>query len=136
MSFRSTNPVETFAEAVYSALSNKEYLPDIAYERQTPEQRKNNEQGNTYFRRPYTSDISVYHFPQTWGSTALGFGGIGGQAFTTAYTTVVIGVDDVAAVFFDGKHAYTIQGFNEEFDKDISNHRMKSISEKFSYTKN
>lgn len=28
-------------------------------------------------------------FPQAWGSTSLGFGGIGGQAMTSAYTTVI-----------------------------------------------
>lgn len=30
-----------------------------------------------------------HHFIQTWGSTSLGFEGIGGQAFTDAYTTVI-----------------------------------------------
>ena len=35
---------------------------------------------------------TMYVFPQTWASTALGFdehGGLGGQAFTSTYTTVV-----------------------------------------------
>ena len=41
-------------------------------------------------RRPTTRDFGVYAmFPQTWGSTALGHGGVGGAAMTTAYTVVL-----------------------------------------------
>jgi hypothetical protein len=41
-------------------------------------------------RRPTTRDFGVYAmFPQTWGSTALGHGGMGGAAMTTAYTIVL-----------------------------------------------
>ena len=32
-------------------------------------------------------------FSQDWGSTALGFGGIGGCAITSAYTTIIENVD-------------------------------------------
>jgi hypothetical protein len=69
-------------------------------------------------RRPYEQEVEVYHFPQTWSSTALGFGGVGGQAFTTAYTTVVIHVRD-AAVYFNGGYAYLIADFNEHLMEDI-----------------
>ena len=41
-------------------------------------------QNNIHY--PEFEVISV--FSQTWGSTALGFGGIGGQAITSAYTTI------------------------------------------------
>ena len=48
-------------------------------------------------------NTSIYSFPQVWSSTALGFGGCGGQAITQAQTTV-IEVDTIqahyAAVFF------------------------------------
>lgn len=41
-------------------------------------------------RRPAPHDVHVAAmFPQMWGSTALGFGGIGGAAMTTAYTIII-----------------------------------------------
>jgi len=43
----------------------------------------------TKTRRVYTDEVEVVMFPQTWGSTALGYGGIGGAAMTPAYTVVV-----------------------------------------------
>lgn len=52
------------------------------------------------------SDIEWYAFPQVWGSTALGFGGMGGQMITTAQTFIVIG-DSEAYVYFGGRYAYT-----------------------------
>ena len=60
-------------------------------------------------RRPNISEIQVTAmFPQTWGSTALGFGGIGGAAMTPAYTVVVTGPSNQVAVYWAGQHAYTI----------------------------
>ena len=39
-----------------------------------------------YNRRPHAHELIVEAmFPQTWSDTSLGFGGVGGQAFTTAY---------------------------------------------------
>lgn len=40
-------------------------------------------------RRPYVHELEVDMFLQGWGSTALGYGGIGGAAMTDAYTVVV-----------------------------------------------
>lgn len=60
-------------------------------------------------RRPDISEIQVTAmFPQTWGSTALGFGGIGGAAMTPAYTVVVTGPSNQVAVYWAGQHAYTL----------------------------
>lgn len=59
-------------------------------------------------RRPTPHGCSVVMFPQTWGSTALGFGGIGGQAITNAYT-IIVECDHTGyrAVYFGGgKLAY------------------------------
>ena len=42
--------------------------------------------------RPYIDDFELYTFNQMWGSTALGFGGIGGQAMTQARTYVFVPV--------------------------------------------
>ena len=64
-------------------------------------------------------------FPQTWGSTALGFGGIGGQAITTAYVCAIESkLTGEYAVYFGGQLAYVISRPNEKFFKDIANHSM------------
>jgi hypothetical protein len=44
-------------------------------------------------------------FVQTWGSTALGFGGIGGQAITSAYVCVI---ESNLIGFYDRDHDYAI----------------------------
>ena len=53
-------------------------------------------------------DFEVHMFEQTWGSTALGFGGMGGQAMTTANTYVFVPVtcNQNAFVYFGGQFAY------------------------------
>ena len=103
---------------------------------------------NTYCHR-----FRSYVFPQTWSSTALGFGGCGGQAITEAYTTVVEmswdyvnKTDDIRglnlttsdnriyAVFFDGKLAYICLNPNEQFFEDLNNKRMKSQNESKMYS--
>jgi hypothetical protein len=74
-------------------------------------------------------------FTQMWGSTALGFGGIGGQAMTEAYTVVVQGPDGTCAVYWDGKWAYNVkaegqQGANwsEDFAKQRLCGRREAVS--------
>jgi len=71
-------------------------------------------------------DLTVYNmFPQTWSSTALGFGGIGGQAITSAYVCII--ESDLVggfAVYFGGRFAYVINRPNEKFIEDIERHRM------------
>lgn len=75
-------------------------------------------------------DIEVQVFPQTWGSTALGFGGIGGQAITRAYTTVVFDDNELYySVFFGNTLAYTIHDPNSEFFADVNKRQMKSVAE-------
>lgn len=82
------------------------------------------------------SDFEVYVFPQTWGSTALGFGGCGGQAITTAYTTVVIMDNgEMGGVFFGNGLAYVIPIPNREFFEDMMNHNMAEVAKKGKYYK-
>lgn len=105
------NPVEAVAAALYAACLRD--LPEIRYrdrdwekhrkmlDAMTREEKaafyereKQSGQAEGCFiekvRRPAPCDVHVAAmFPQVWGSTALGFGGIGGQAMTTAYTVVV-----------------------------------------------
>ena len=40
-------------------------------------------------RRPREDEVEVFVWPETWGSTALGYGGLGGNMVTTDYTIVV-----------------------------------------------
>lgn len=103
---------------------------------------------NTYYHR-----FRMYVFPQTWSSTALGFGGCGGQAITEAYTTVVemswdyvnktddirglnltTSDDRIYAVFFDGKFAYMCLNPSEQFFEDLNNKRMKPQNESKMYS--
>lgn len=76
----------------------------------------------------------IYVFPQTWGSTALGFSGIGGQAMTSAYTTVV--TEDYlgyCGVFFGNRLAYIIKNPKQRFFEDLANHNMRPVREKGVY---
>lgn len=103
---------------------------------------------NTYCHR-----FRSYVFPQTWSSTALGFGGCGGQAITEAYTTVVemswdyvnktddirglnltTSDDRIYAVFFDGKLAYICLNPNEQFFEDLNNRCMRPQNQSQAYS--
>ena len=103
---------------------------------------------NSYYHR-----FNAYVFPQTWSSTALGFGGCGGQAITEAYTTVVEmswsyidkideirglnlkeSEDRIYAVFFDGILAYMCLNPNEQFFEDLNNKCMKPQNESKMYS--
>lgn len=45
--------------------------------------------------------LEAVTFPQLWGSTALGFGQIGGDAMTNAYTTIIQELqENIYGVFF------------------------------------
>ena len=64
-------------------------------------------------------------FPQVWSSTAMGFGGIGGQAITSAYVCVIeSNLMGQHAVYFGGRLAYVIERPNSQFFADIAGHRM------------
>lgn len=119
---QANNPVESLAKAVYTAINNAEILPDI-------ERDYRNIKGKV---RPDVGDCLIYHFPQMWGSTSLGFGGMGGAAMTTAYTTVIV-CDKDAAVFFGGRHAYSVDNFTDDFFKDVASHRMPSVKDAVKY---
>ena len=88
-----------------------------------------------YFKK-YGCEPQVYVFPQIWGSTALGFSGIGGQAMTNAYTTVVEDINsNYYGVFFGTRMAYIIKDLNQIFFTDMYNHSMKSVSQKGIYSR-
>ena len=90
-------------------------------------------------RRPTTRDFGVYAmFPQTWGSTALGHGGVGGAAMTTAYTVVLECYHTQEfLVYFGGQWCYTVsrQSANiEAFVEDCKNHCLTSKRQSEKYT--
>lgn len=85
-------------------------------------------------RRPTTRDFGVYSmFPQTWGSTALGHGGMGGAAVTTAYTVVLECYHTQEfLVYFGGQWCYTVNRRSaniQAFVEDCKNHCLASKRE-------
>lgn len=121
---KSGTAIDTLASALYSAIHKD--LPDIEYKRGYSEEIST--------RRPTEYDCEVYHFPQTWSSTALGFGGLAGQAFTSSYSTVVLpDTRDVAAVYFGGRFAYLIKNPTDKFWEDVRSYQMKAVGNTSSY---
>lgn len=76
-------------------------------------------------RRPRREEVSVIMFPQTWASTALGYGGVGGAAMTTAYT-VVVSDRAYACVYFgsSGRLAYRVAARSVAFLEDLHIHKL------------
>lgn len=75
--------------------------------------------------RPTIDDFELHTFDQTWGSTALGFGGIGGQAMTAARTYVFVPVncEQKCFVYFGGRFAYQAD-YCKNLVEDIRNQNM------------
>lgn len=89
-------------------------------------------------RRPTTRDFGVYAmFSQTWGSTALGHGGMGGAAMTTAYTVVLeCYTTQEFLVYFGGEMCYKVdrRGKNlSAFLEDCKNRCLVSKRESEKY---
>lgn len=88
-------------------------------------------------RRPSLREITIqYMFPQNWSSTALGHGGMGGAASTTAYTTV-LKCNNEYLVYFGRGFAYKIMhtecdGFYK-FIKDCQQQSLVKTSLKEKY---
>lgn len=115
-----SSPIDAVASAVHHAAHVA--LPDFhylardfdAWRRMHPKLAEEARRNNTIpekevVRRPRPDECEVYAmFAQTWGSTALGFGGIGGAAMTPAYTVVIAGPNGQFAVYWAGRLAYTI----------------------------
>lgn len=79
-------------------------------------------------QRPSPEACEVTVFRQLWGSTALGYGGIGGQAMTNA-ETIIIQCDHTgyAAVYFGGgRLAYLVppDKQNDAWREAIHKHQM------------
>lgn len=117
---RAGNPIETLAFAVTSACVKD--LMDVEYKYVDPRDRTHEE---TRTRRPRTEELrKVELFQQTFGSTALGFGGMGCASITTADVAVVKGPMGDVCVYFSNRFAYRINSPNEQFFEDMKNHHM------------
>lgn len=132
--------ISSLAHAVVQAISrdlNPIVMPEYRFER-TPGKAGTTkvDTGETKEVRPRGDLCDVYHFPQTWGSTALGFPGIGGQAITRAYTTVVIGPQGDACVYFNGRLAYHVHRPSSALYEDIAAHRMSDVVQHSKYVEN
>lgn len=83
--------VETISSALGAALHRD--LPD----------RSGMVRGEPKVWRPRPDELEVYVFPELWSSTALGYGGMGGQAMTTAYTVIIVDrTSDMGLVYWGG----------------------------------
>lgn len=130
---KSGNPVETLAASVYSAclkdLAPIEY-PEYEFKR-TPGKPGTEKvpTGRMKQNRPDPYHVTVTMFEQVWSSTALGFGGVGGQAITSAYTVVVEGPCADFCVYFGGRLAYRIERPNQRFMNDLRDQRMAAVAD-------
>lgn len=108
---RPENPITSLTRALASA-TYKDMPQDIHY---------------------YEDDFEVKLFLQTWGSTALGFGGVGGASMTPAYT-VIINYDNYYCVYFAGRLAYKVNTNTDQKDKindffyDMKNEFMMAVA--------
>jgi hypothetical protein len=125
------NPITDLADCVAHA----QYIgfSDIEYEKRDWETYRNTKEDVRIAarRRPTTRDFGVYAmFPQTWGSTALGHGGMGGAAVTTAYTVVLeCRATEEFLVYFGGQWCYTVSRRSANIDRfveDCKNHNLAS----------
>jgi hypothetical protein len=140
------NPIGVIAECI--AHAQYEGFSDIEYETRdwekiraakTPEEKSQAVAASTpATRRPVSRDFEVYAmFPQTWGSTALGHGGMGGASMTTAYTVVLeCQHTQEFLVYFGGTWCYTVSRRSANIDafvEDCRNHCLvsKRKSEKY-----
>ena len=86
--------------------------------------------------RPTIDAFELYTFTQIWGSTALGFGGLGGQAMTVARTYVFVPVvcNQKCFIYFGDKFAYEAD-WCEALKEDIDNHNMEPVNRAGKYKK-
>ena len=140
------NPITDLADCIAHA----QYVgfADIEYERmdydavrnaRTAEEKRASMSATVKaFRRPTTRDFGVYGmWSQTWGSTALGHGGMGGAAMTAAYTVVLECYHTQEfLVYFGGEMCYKVDRRSKNLDvfvEDCRNHCLasKRDSEKY-----
>jgi hypothetical protein len=123
---RNWEKYRVWQDTVFNKLSQEDKKKLYAEERQTGVAMGPADCYVEKLRKHSFYDLTLYNmFPQTWSSTALGFGGIGGQAITSAYVCVIeSNLIGQYAVYFGGRLAYVIERPNEKFVEDITRQRM------------
>lgn len=84
--------------------------------------------------KPSIDDFELYTFMQTWGSTALGFGGIGCDVLTEARTYVFVPVtcEQKCFVYFAGRFAYKAD-YCDALKEDLRKGRMEPFARASKY---
>lgn len=133
------NPITDLADCI--AHAQYEGFSDIEYETRDWETYRKTKQDVRIpaRRRPTTRDFGVYAmFPQTWGSTALGHGGMGGAAVTDAYTIVLeCHATQELLVYFGGNFCYKVSRRSKNLDtfmEDCKNRCLASNDNSIKYT--
>lgn len=140
------SPFDALHGAIASAVHRD--LPDVVYQdrdwdawrklskdEQTAAIKNHTVPGVTKTRRPYTEEVEVVMFPQGWGSTALGYGGIGGAAMTPSYTVIIQEGQCYCVYFGGGRLAYRLDYSKmspegrERLRQDIASQNMASVAE-------
>lgn len=134
------NPIEDLANAFYSACYVD--MSDINYEMPDPSVYANWVKEDFTSRLPYrdlprvkakrrptVNDLEVFAmFSQMWGSTALGFGGLGGASMTSAYTIIIANIHDREfCVYFGGRFAYKVKNPTDEFFASVRTSNMRAV---------
>lgn len=143
MSMKVGNPITDVANAVAHAQIIG--LPAIKHERaQRPEGMEFSEYKRQLTAgtlpkviedvRPNLEDFDVFMYPQMWGSTALGFGGMGGASIRQANTVAIVCRKvRTAAIYFAGQHAYNVDltdpTVQKRLNDDIRDRRIASRTE-------
>lgn len=83
-------------------------------------------------RRPTKREIEVFAmFPQTWGSTALGHGGMGGASVTSAYTIVLDCMEtQEILVYFGSQFCYKVNRRSQNFQAFLEDCNNKNLASK------
>lgn len=126
-------------ENLHSALAHAQYegFPLIEYEDRDWNHYNKTKEHKTLkkTRRHSQHDIVVAGmWNQAWGSTALGFGGIGGQAITDAYTIVLESQHGGGyCVYFGGRFAYHIRRPTQAFHEDMAGRCLRAVNKRSLY---
>jgi predicted Fe-S protein YdhL (DUF1289 family) len=143
-------PFDALHEALAAACLRD--LPDIEYndrdwtawskyskEEQTKAFKENTLPTIKKKRRPTPRDVEIWLFNQSWGDTALGYGGMAGQAFTDAYTVVISDMRNVCVYFGCGRLAYRLnwdtmseKGRNA-YREDLASFNMAHVADSGKY---
>ena len=139
-----TNMTEDPFRDLHSSMAHAQYegFSDIHYEtrdfeairnaKSAEEKRQAMTATTPAVRRPTIRDIQIYNiFPQTWGSTALGHGGMGGASVTTAYTIVLECYSTGEfLVYFGGQMCYKVSRQSKNIDLFVEDCKNRCLVSK------